>query len=183
MCRLAVSRAILVERFKALMGLCAAMAFEVEGMQEFLGALGLRIGEELLGIRGAVCDLPVGEQNHPVGDGTRELHLMRDDEHRLPGIGQFDDHLEHFMHHLGVECGGDLVEQQNLGVQNQRAADRHTLALATGKLMRLGLRAVGEMHAIEQFHRLLSTSAFFRFCTSIGAMVMLPSTSLFGNSS
>ena len=84
MCRLAVSRAILVERFKALMGLCAAMAFEVEGMQEFLGALGLRIGEELLGIRGAVCDLPVGEQNHPVGDGTRELHLMRDDEHRLP---------------------------------------------------------------------------------------------------
>ena len=50
MCRLAVSRAILVERFKALMGLCAAMAFEVEGMQEFLGALGLRIGEELLGI-------------------------------------------------------------------------------------------------------------------------------------
>ena len=47
---------------------------------------------------------------------------------------EFDHHVEHFVDHFRVECGGGLVEQHDLGAHGERAGDGHTLLLAAGEL-------------------------------------------------
>ena len=92
---------------------------------------------------------------HLVGDGSRELHFVRHDEHGLAGIGEFEHHVEHFAHHFRIERGGDFVEQQHFRMQDQRTADGHALTLTAGKLVRPGILAVGKADAFQKPDRLL----------------------------
>ena len=109
-----------------------------------------RIGEERFGVVGLFNDAAVLQHDHLVGDGSCELHLVRHDEHGLAGIGEFQHHVKHLAHHFRIKRGGDLVEQQHFRMQDQRTADGHALALASGQLMRPGILAVGESDAFQQ---------------------------------
>ena len=142
-----------------------------------------RIGEERFGVVGLFNDAAVLQHDHLVGDGSCELHLVRHDEHGLAGIGEFQHHVKHLAHHFRIKRGGDLVEQQHFRMQDQRTADGHALALASGQLMRqASLRSASPTRSSRAMAS-FSTSALSRFCTSVGASVMLPSTVLLGNRS
>ena len=47
---------------------------------------------------------------------------------------------------LGVEIGQRLVEQQDVGVQHQRAGQRHPLLLAARELARIALLQPDQVH-------------------------------------
>ena len=51
-------------------------------------------------------------------------------------LGELEPHLHP---ELGVEVGERLVEEEDLGVAHERAADRDPLALAAGELRRLAV--------------------------------------------
>ena len=159
------------------------MPVEFKRAQELLGSFSGRIREELFSIVRLFHNAAVFKQDHLIGDGSRELHFMRHDEHGLAGISEFEHHVKHFAHHFRIERGGDFVEQQHFRMQNQRTADGHALALAAGKLMRPGILAVGKADAFQKLDRLLLDFGLSRFCTKVGASVMLSSTVLLGNRS
>ena len=127
------------------------MPIEFKRMQELLGTFGGRIGEESFGIVGPFHNAAIFKKDHLVGDGTRELHFMRHDQHGLAGIGEFEHHVKHFAHHFRIQRGGDLVEQQHFRMQDQRTADGHALALTAGKLMRPRILAIDKSDAFQQF--------------------------------
>ena len=78
---------------------------------------------------------------------------MRDDEHSHAGASQLEDDVEDLAHHFRVEGGGDLVEEEDLGVHHEGAHDGDALALAAGELARVVVGAVRQAHAFEQFLR------------------------------
>ena len=142
-----------------------------------------RIGEESFGIVGPFHNAAIFKQDHLVGDGSRELHFVRHDEHGLAGIGEFEHHVEHFAHHFRIERGGDFVEQQHFRMQDQRTADGHALTLAAGKLVRPGILAVGKADAFQKPDRLLLDCGLISLLHQGRRSVMLPSTVLLGNRS
>ena len=62
----------------------------------------------------------------------RELHLVRDDEHRHACVGQAPHRREDLHAELGVERRRRLVEQHHLRVERERPRDRDPLLLAAG---------------------------------------------------
>ena len=72
-----------------------------------------------------------------VADLARELHLVRDDEHRHPVVGEVAHDDQHLADELGVERGGDLVEEHHVRLHHQRAGDRDALLLAARELVRM----------------------------------------------
>ena len=75
---------------------------------------------------------------------------MRDDDHGLAFARKVQDDVEHFVHHLGVERGGDLVEQHDLGFHGKGARNGHALLLPAGELARVVVALVEQPHALEQ---------------------------------
>jgi hypothetical protein len=65
-------------------------------------------------------------------------------EHRHPRPGEFAHHTQHLADELGVERGGRLVEQHQLGAHRERSGDTDSLLLAAGELARIGICLVGE---------------------------------------
>ena len=61
--------------------------------------------------------------------------------------------VEDLAHHLRVEGGRDLVEEEDLGVHHEGTHDSDALTLATGKLARVVVSAVRQANALEQFQR------------------------------
>ena len=53
----------------------------------------------------------------------------------------------------GVQGGGSLVAQQDLGVGGQGAGDGDALLLAAGELGGIGVRLVGKSHHVQKFQR------------------------------
>ena len=101
-------------------------------------------GEERL--RAALLDdLPVGHEDDAVGGLAGEAHLVGDDDHGHPALGQADHHVEDLVDHLRVEGRGRLVEEDDLGVHGQRPGDGDPLLLPArelrGVLVGLGLDA------------------------------------------
>ena len=83
---------------------------------------------------------------------------------------------------LGVERGGDLVEEQQRRPGGQRAHQRHPLLLAAGEPVGVAGRVLGEPEPAEQLARPgLGLAARDRPCTLRGARVMLSSTVRCGN--
>ncbi len=58
----------------------------------------------------------------------------------MPAIGQILHDVQHFGHQFGVESGGHLVEQHHVGLHGQGPGDGDPLLLATGELVREGMR-------------------------------------------
>ena len=97
---------------------------------------------------------------------------------RRPGRGP----VEHLAHQLRVEGRGDLVEQQHLGVADQRPHDRRPAAAgrptaARGTLARARPARAGRAPRVAR----PSASAGATFCALRGPRVTLSSTLMWGN--
>ena len=92
-------------------------------------------------------------EDEPVAHLPRELHLVRDDEHRHPVTGEIAHHDQHLADELRIERGGDLVEQHHVRVHHQRPRDRDPLLLAAGELVRVLARLLGQPDLLEQLPR------------------------------
>jgi hypothetical protein len=76
------------------------------------------------------------------------------DAHHGHAIAREQDHgLEHFLHHLGVQCGSGFVEQHDRRIQAQSPRNGHTLLLPAGQLGRVSLRLVCQSHLVQLLHR------------------------------
>ena len=93
---------------------------------------------------------PSSMKTSAVADLARELHLVRDDEHRHPVARQIAHHDQHLADELRIERGRDLVEEHHVRVHHQRAGDRDPLLLAAGELVRVLARLLRQPDALEQ---------------------------------
>ena len=100
-------------------------------------------------------DMTVIQEDDPVGDGSREGHLMRDDQHGQPLLRELEHNVEHLANHLRVQRRGDLIEEHHLRMHLKGPHDRHTLLLSTGQHTRIGVFLVAESDAPEQLAGLL----------------------------
>ena len=76
---------------------------------------------------------------------------MRDEDERDPELGL--ERLELDLEILAqprIECAERLVEEQDLGRQDERARESDPLLLTTGELARLALAVVGELDEVER---------------------------------
>ena len=123
---------------------------------------------------------PLFEEDDAVGYLPGELDLVGDEHHGGALLRELRQDCQHFRRHLGIERAGHLVEQQIARLHGERPADADALALAAGKLRRIGVGAVGEPDRSKQRPALGLRLARGRFSTSIGASVMLPSAVMCG---
>ena len=75
----------------------------------------------------------MGEIDSPVGEAS-DRWGVRYHQDRVAFLMQFAEKIEHDLFVHFVEIAGGLVRQNQLGVIDQRARDRHALLLAAGKL-------------------------------------------------
>ena len=80
----------------------------------------------------------------------RDVH-ERDAE---PALQAFQLDL-HFFAQLQVECAQRFIEQQHLGLIDERTRQRDSLPLAAGKLRRASLTLHAELHEIQHLSRAL----------------------------
>ena len=105
------------------------------------------------GLRTAfLADHPVGHEDHMGGNVPGKAHLVGDHQHGQPFGGQLPHDGEHLAHHLGIQGGGGLVEEQDLRLHGQGAGDGHALLLPAGQLAGLGGDVGGhaDLFQIEQ---------------------------------
>ena len=75
-------------------------------------------------------DPAAADDHHPVGDGVDLGEQVRGEQHRAAAIGEVAQQLAHPAHPLRVEAVGGLVEDQHLGVAEQRVREAEPLAHA-----------------------------------------------------
>ena len=68
-----------------------------------------------------------------IGDAQHMMHVLLDDEDRVPLLAQVPDHLEQELDIDRREALGRLVEQQHARLGHQRPADRQHLLLAAAE--------------------------------------------------
>ena len=98
----------------------------------------------------------------------RERHrldlVVRDVDRR---DAEFVLHVLEFRAHvaaqLGVEIGQRLVHQERCGPADDRARERHALALAAGELARIAVEKRLQLHLAATSRTAASISAFGRF--------------------
>ncbi len=79
-------------------------------------------------------NLAVLELDYAVGV-LRYLTVVRDNDDRVPILGQLAQKLDHLVAALGIERAGRLVGEQYLAAIHQRTRNRDALLLAAGKLI------------------------------------------------
>ena len=91
-------------------------------------------------------DLAVVEHGHAIGHRQGFALVVGDeDEGDAELLLQRLQFLLHLLAELEVERAERLVEQQHLRPVDQRAGERHALALAAGKLRRAALLVAGKL--------------------------------------
>ena len=126
-----------------------------DGSKEGAGALLAGVGEELAG-RALLDDDAVVHEQHPVGDLARKAHLVGDDEHGDARVGQAAHDGEDLADDFGVQGGGGLVKEHDLGLHAQGAGDGDALLLAAGEAAGVGVLLVQQPHAAQQLQRLFA---------------------------
>ena len=99
--------------------------------------------------------LAVGHEQHPVAHFTGEAHFVGDHHHGHTAPGQFLHDFQNFAYHFGVQSGGGLVEEHDLGLHHQGPDDGHALLLTAGELDGVGVCPVTQAHAVQQGQGLL----------------------------
>ena len=96
--------------------------------------LGPGAGEHLLH-RALLRHAAVVQDGHPVADLLNDLHVVGDDHHcDAQALVDVPDKAEDVTGGLGVQGGGGLVAQQDLGIGGQGPGDGHPLLLSPGEL-------------------------------------------------
>jgi len=76
-----------------------------------------------------------------------------DDHHGHPAVLQVSDDGQDPADEFGVECRGDLVEEEDVGVGGHGPNDRHALLLAARQAVGVGVGEVLHLEEFEEFHR------------------------------
>ena len=94
-------------------------------------SLGCRLGRAFDHLPGGAFfhDAAVAHENHLIGNIAGKGHFMGHQKHGHAIGGQRADHRENFADQFGVEGGGRLVEQHNLGLHRQGAGNGDALLL------------------------------------------------------
>ncbi len=93
------------------------------------------------------------EEEHPVGEAAGLAHVVgRHDQGHALGL-EGEDHLLDLAGGAGVELGGRLIEEEDLGAQGPGARDGETLLLAARHEARRPVGLVGEAEAVEGLAR------------------------------
>src|SRR5687767_4584178 len=79
-----------------------------------------------------------------------ELLIVSNDDEGLPGTAQVQKQLVDALSGLGIELAGGLVTQQDGGVADQGAGDRHPLLLAPGQLVGAVVQALTESDLAQE---------------------------------
>ena len=96
-------------------------------------------------------DPAVGDEGDLVSHPPGKAHLVGDQHELRTRPFEVVDHVEHLSGHLGVECGGWLVEKQPSGLHHQGPKDRDPLLLASGEFGRPLVGVSGEPKPLERF--------------------------------
>ena len=78
---------------------------------------------------------------------------MCDDDHGHALGGEGAHGAEYLARQLGIECGGRLVKEHDVGLHGKRACDGNALLLSAGELARVVVLAIGEPDLREEFAR------------------------------
>ena len=77
----------------------------------------------------------VRERGDPVADQPQAVEVVGDHEHGQPQcLLERPDEAVELPGRDGIEAGGGLVEEDDVGIERQRAGERHALGHAAGKL-------------------------------------------------
>ena len=79
---------------------------------------------------------------------------MGDDDHGHALVRKLLHDIQNLADHLGVESGGGLVKQHDIGLHAQRTDDGDTLLLAAGQLDGVSVGTVGKADTLKKLHRL-----------------------------
>ena len=77
-------------------------------------------GQQYVG-RALLDDLALFHEQDVRSEGAGEIHLVRGHDHGHAAVREVTDNREHFADKLGVEGGGRLVEEHDLGVHGKGA--------------------------------------------------------------
>ena len=100
-----------------------------------VGGAGDGADQFLVGRVGREDAVVAAEPQHDdaVGDGAHVLHVVADHDDAEAAVAHALDQVEHLGGLRHAERGGRLVEHDDLRIEQQRAGDRHGLALAAGE--------------------------------------------------
>jgi hypothetical protein len=90
-------------------------------------------------------EAPAVELDHAMRDAVEEAAVVRDEDH---AAGKAGERLLQPFDRLDVEVVGRLVEQQQVGLEDERTSQRHALAHAAGELVHEPVR--GQLQAVER---------------------------------
>ena len=93
-------------------------------------------------------------EDHAIGHRAGERHLVGRHEHRGALCLELAHQVKHLADELRIERGGDLVEQQQLRIREDRASDGHTLLLASREAVGKGVELRSQPKAIQERRRL-----------------------------
>ena len=87
-----------------------------------------------------------------IGHGQRFFLIMGDDDEGDADLMLQADQLQlHLFSEFAVEGGERLVQEQHFRTFDQRAGERHALALSAGQLIRFSRAEAGETHHRQCF--------------------------------
>ena len=90
------------------------------------------------------------DDGDPVAQGLGLLHVVGGHDHRLAALADVAYDVPHGQTRLRVECGGQLVEEEQLGVVDEGQGDEDALALPAGEPGDVGLLLGGDAEALQQ---------------------------------
>ena len=94
-------------------------------------------------------DAPVVNDGHPLAQPLRFLHVVRGEQDGAAARLESLHHFPELAAGLRIEPRGGLVEEEQLGVVDQRAGDREPLGLAAGEVLHAGAGLVDEADPLE----------------------------------
>ena len=122
----------------------------VRGVEPHFDDLARRVlGDEVPG-RALGHDAAAVHDDEPVAQLLGLVHVVGREHERRAGLLQPVQALPHEVTRLRIEAGGGLVEQQQLGLVDERACDREPALHATRQRVDLRVAPVGQLHEIEQ---------------------------------
>ena len=95
-------------------------------------------GDQLAG-RALGDDVAMIDDGHAIAEPFGLVHVMGGQQDGPAAILQVPDHVPELAARLGVQAGGGLVEEEDLGISDQRDGDGEPLLLAAGKLLDQGI--------------------------------------------
>ena len=96
-------------------------------------------------------DLAVVHHDEPVAELLGLVHEVRGEHQRGAAFLELVELVPQQVARLRIETGGRLVEQQQVGLVDQRAGDAHPPLLPAGQGVDLAVGAVAELDEVEQF--------------------------------